>query len=153
MADCGKKLRAGLFGTLLPLAICLGGHNALASDPLPGDGIAPPVNVNIGLFYNQFNNAGTVGAPVGAIHGSTDSNDTHISTDITVARYIRTFQVAGFTAGAQIYEPYVQFLGTQKVGLSNIPTPVSGLPPFGPGHANLSAESGFGQPNLSVFAF
>jgi hypothetical protein len=154
MSNRGKRLRAGLFGTLLPLATCLGAHSALASDPLPGDGIAPPVNVNIGLFYNQFTNAGSYGAPVGTLYDSSDSHNTHISTDITVLRYIRTFQVDGITAGAQIYEPYVAFLGTQKVGLSNIP---SGLPaPFpalGSGQANLSTQGGFGQPNLSVFAF
>jgi hypothetical protein len=150
MSDRGKKLRAGLFGTLLPLATCLGAHSALASDPLPGDGIAPPVNVNIGLFYNEFSDAGAVGA----VHGSTYSQDTHISTDIAVARYIRTFQVHGITMGGQIYEPYVGFLGTQQAGQANIPSPLPApFPSFGPGRANLSAESGFGQPNLGVFAF
>src|SRR5271156_5169294 len=129
MSDRGKKLRAGLFGTILPLAACLGAHSALASDPLPGDGIAPPVNVNIGLFYNEFSDAGAVGA----VHGSTYSQDTHISTDIAVARYIRTFQIDGITAGAQIYEPYVGFLGGQTLGLSNIAGPpgTAGiLPPY-----------------------
>jgi hypothetical protein len=150
MPNRGKQRRAGLWGVLLPLATCLGGHSALASDPIPGDGIAPPVDVNIGMFYNEFTNAGAVGA----VHGSTYSQNTHISTDITVARYIRTFNVDGFDSGAQIYVPYAAFLGTQQAGIGDIASAAPGLlPAYGPGRANLSHESGFGQPNLGVFSY
>ncbi|OYV34173.1 MAG: hypothetical protein B7Z80_21910 [Rhodospirillales bacterium 20-64-7] len=116
--------------------------SAKASDPLPGDSIAPPVNVNIGMIYNQFNDAGALGA----LRGSTYSHNTHISTDIAVLRYIRTFEIKGVEAGVQIYEPYISFLGGQKLGLAN--TEPS---PFGAGTANLSHSSGFGQPNIGAF--
>ncbi|MDE8348959.1 MAG: transporter [Acidocella sp.] len=110
----------------------------MASDPLPGDSIAPPVNVNIGLIYSQFNDAGTFGA----LRGSNYTQDTHISTDITVLRYIRTFEIHGVEAGVQMYEPYIGFLGPQQLGVNTL---------AGPSKAHLSANSGFGQPNLSVF--
>ncbi|HQT63935.1 MAG: hypothetical protein B7Z75_03870 [Acidocella sp. 20-57-95] len=139
----GRKqiLRACLFSAALAFTAGTAGK-AMASDPLPGDSIAPPVNVNIGLLYNQFNDAGALGA----LRGSNYAHDTHISTDIAVLRYIRTFEIKGVEAGVQVYEPYVAFLGQQKIGLSN--TEPS---PFGAGTANLSHSSGFGQPNFGAF--
>jgi len=139
---------ACLFGASLSLALAAAPH-AFASDPLPGDDIAPPLNINIGMFYNQFNDDGAL-APV---RGSTYSQNTHISTDILVGRYIRTFDLGGHTAGYQAYVPYINFIGGQEGGVSNIPTPVAGLPSFGPGRASLSSNGGFGQINLSVFDF
>ncbi len=153
MSIRGKLLHAGRFSAILPFALGFG-HAAFASDPLPSDGVAPPVNVNIALYYNEFSDAGALGA----VHGSTYSHDTHISTDISVARYIRTFDVAGFLSGVQVYEPYVGFIGGQQVGVRNIAGPdvpaLGGqLPAYGAGRANLSHSSGFGQPNLGVFSY
>lgn len=150
----GDILRACLFGAALPVALALGSHSALASDPLPGDGIAPPVNINIFLYYNEFENAGEIGA----VHGSSYDDHTRISADINVARYVRTFDIGSLEAGFQMYEPYVGFLGPQEAGVQNIAGPnvpaLGGqLPSYGPGRANLSNESGFGQPNFGVFAF
>jgi len=127
----------------------LAGGAAHASDPLPGDLVAPPVNINIGLLYNEFGDAGSFGA----IRGNDVTDHTHISNDITVGRYIRTFDVGGTEFGAQVYLPFVQFIGAQELGINNIPTPVAGLPAFGPGRAGLSRTSGFAQPNLGVFMF
>ena len=154
MSNRGKYLRAGLFSMVLPFAAALGGHAALASDSLPGDGIAPPANVNIGMFYNIFTDAGGVGA----VRGGDYSQNTHISTDIVVGRYIRTFDVDGVLSGAQFYVPYVGFLGGQEAGISNIPGPYvpalgGQLPSYGAGHANLSHASGFAQPYLGVFSY
>jgi Putative MetA-pathway of phenol degradation len=150
MSNRRRQLRTGLFSVLLPLATTLGGHATFASDPLPGDSVAPPPNINIGIFYNEFNTAGEVGA----VHGDSDSKNTHISTNILVGRYIRTFDVGGFLSGVQVYVPYATFLGGQEAGVANIPSVAPGLlPAFGPGSANLSHESGFGQPNFGAFSF
>jgi len=142
----GSFLRACLFTSALLLGA---GHAALASDPLPGDSIAPPVNVNIGLLYNEYSDAGSFGA----IRGDNVTKNTRISNDIIVGRYIRTFDIGSLEAGVQVYVPFVQFLGTQELGINNIPAPEAGLPAFGSGKANLSNTSGFAQPNLGVFAF
>jgi hypothetical protein len=142
----GKFLRACVFTSAMLLGA---GHAALASDPLPGDDIAPPVNVNIGMLYNEYSDAGSFGA----IRGTDVTKNTRISNDIIVGRYIHTFDIGSLEVGVQAYVPFVQFLGTQELGINNIPTPVHGLPDFGPGKANLSNTSGFGQPNLGVFAF
>lgn len=131
------------------VAITLGAGVARASDPLPGDLVVPPANVNIGLFYNEFNDAGRFGQ----VHGGSVGNSTHLSDDILVGRYIRTFEVDGFNAGVQVYVPFVGFVGAQRVGQADIPTPVAGLPNFGPGHANLSSNTGFDQPNFSAFFY
>ena len=122
---------------------------ARASDPLPGDLITPPVNINIMLFYNEFSDAGQYGA----VRGDTTKNETHLSDDVLVGRYIRTFDVAGFNAGVQAYIPFVTFIGGQRVGIGNIPAPLPGLPAVGPGHANLTSNTGFDQPNFSAFFY
>ncbi len=137
MSQKTKFARACLFAAALSFTAGISGK-AMASDPLPGDAIAPPVNVNIGLVYNQFNDAGALGA----VHGSTYSHDTHISTDITVLRYVRTFDIDGVESGVQAYVPYVAFLGHQQLGLETA---------AGPSKASLSAKSGFGQPNFGAF--
>jgi hypothetical protein len=147
-------LRAGLFAGALALAAGISVTPAHASDPLPGDAIAPPVNINIALYYNIFTSAGALGA----VHGSTYSKDTDIRSDINVLRYIRTFNTPGIETGAQIYVPYVSFLGSQKLGVKNIPGPdvpaLGGpLPSYGAGSAALSHSSGFAEPNIGVFAF
>ncbi len=152
MSKMPKTLRASFIAAMLSLGVSLGGHAAYASDPFPGDAIAPPVDVNIGMFYNEFSDAGSIGAPSGGSY----SQDTHISTDILVGRYIRTFDAAGLLSGVQMYVPYVGFIGSQRAGTSNIPGPpgTAGiLPSYGPGYGSLSSESGFGQPNFGVFTF
>ncbi len=148
MSRLKQKLKVCLLGVAFPLGL-LASHAAMASDALPGDAVAPPANVNIALYYNIFSDAGTFGA----LRGSNYSHNTHISTDINVARYIRTFNVDGFLSGVQVYEPYVTFLGKQEAGIGNIPGVGGGLPAYGAGRADLSRQNGFGQPNFSVFSY
>ena len=131
MSYKGKFLRACLFGAVMAFSAGFAGK-ALASDPLAGDSIGLPPNINIALFYNIFVGSG-VFAPA---HGSNITNHTKLSLDVTVLRYVRTFDLAGMTAGAQIVVPYNAFLTPAKVG-----------------GASLSTQSGFQQPLLGVFAF
>jgi hypothetical protein len=150
MLHRSSLLRGFLLGSAFALGAGLAGPKAFAgSDPLPGDLVAPPVNINIALFYNEFNDAGQFGMA----HGGTVKTDTHFSDDISVARYIRLFSLDGYTAGVQAYIPYIAFLGQQQVGV-NLPSAAPGLlPPIGAGKANFSRNSGFGQPNLSAFIY
>lgn len=145
----GSFFRAWLLTAALPLAALLGAHAARASDPVPGDAIAPPPDVNIGLYYNIFSDA----SELGAVRGGSYDHSTHISTDVSVLRYIRTFSAGGMLAGVQIYEPYVTFLGTQEAGVANLGAAAPGLPSYGAGSADLSHQSGFGQPNIGAFIF
>jgi len=130
MSHRGKFLRAGLFGAIMAFSAGFAGK-ALASDPLPGDAIGLPPDVNIGLVYNQYQDTGTF-SPA---HGS-NIPDSHLANDVTVLRYVRTFGIDGYTVGAQVVFPYVAFLGGTKVG-----------------GEHLSTNSGFAQPLLGVFAF
>lgn len=149
MLHCLKPVR-GCLKLLGALALTVGfAFNARASDPLPGDLVTPPVNINIGLGYNYFTDTGQFGQ----VHGGSIKNNTHLSDDIVVARYIRTFMVDGFNAGVQAYVPYVAFIGNQQIGVPNIPGPIPGFPAFGPGRASLSSNDGFGQPNFSAFFY
>ncbi len=144
-----KLLRFGLFGLMILTAGGLAGGSARASDPLPGDAVAPPVNINIGLLYDEVSTADRY-APA---HGSDQRTDTHLSDDIAVARYIRTFSLGGYSSGVQVFVPRVWFLGQQRVGTS-LPSAAPGLlPPIGRGRADLSAQNGFGQPNFGAFIF
>jgi hypothetical protein len=131
MSYRGNFLRACLFGTVLAFSAGFAGK-ALASDPLPGDAIGLPPDVNIGLVYNEFVGAGTF-APA---HGSNISHHTNLSTDVTVLRYVRTFGIDGYTFGAQGVVPYQAFLSPAKIG-----------------GAKLSTNSGFTNPLFSVFVF
>jgi Putative MetA-pathway of phenol degradation len=150
MSKRARTSRPRLLTSLLSCGLSLGATAAYASDPLPGDAIAPPVNVNIGLFYNAFTDAGDVGSP----HGGSDSQDTHISTDVSVARYIRTFDVAGLLSGVDVFEEYTIFLGGQRASAGYLPSAAPGLlPPIGRAYASLSTQGGFGQPNIGVFTF
>jgi len=124
------------------LALSLSGARmALASDPLPGDLVAPPPNVNIVLYYNEFSDAGAL-QPV---HGHGYAKDTHISADVQALRYIRTFNIDGMLSGVQVVEPYVSFIGHQTVGVASTP--------FGPGRASLEHGGGFAQPWFGTFIF
>jgi hypothetical protein len=146
-----RTIRPHLLTASLALGLGFGAPAAYASDPLPSDAIAPPANVNIALFYNYFTDAGAFGS---ADNGGTYSQNTHISTDIVVARYIRTFNVAGLLSGVDVYEEYYGFVGNQRVGVGNIPSAAPGLlPSYGSGYGSFSAQSGLGQPNIGVFTF
>lgn len=140
--------RAWWFGAAFSF-VGLAAPAALASDPLAGDAIAPPLNINIALDYEEFQDAGTFGAT----HGANTTEDTHISDIVTVLRYVRTFSLSGMEVGLQAYVPIVNFLGTQQLGIPDIAAPAPGLPAFGAGKANLSNHSGFAQPNFGAFAF
>lgn len=147
------QLRAGLLAAALAFGAGFG-QPAAASDPVPGDAFAPPVNINIGMLYDEFSDAGTFGA----VHGSNYTKNTHISTNIVVGRYIRTFDIGGFLSGVQVFLPYVSFLGGQEVGVRNIAGPYvpalgGQLPAYGPGRASLTHNSGFAQPNIGLFSF
>jgi hypothetical protein len=148
MLGITRNTRAHLLTASLALGLSFSTTAAYASDPLPSDAIAPPANVNIALFYNYFTDAGAFGS---ADSGSTYSHDTHISTDVSVARYIRTFNVAGLLSGVDVYEEYYGFVGNQRVGTGSIPAGALGN--LGPGYGSFSAQSGFGQPNIGVFTF
>jgi len=126
------------------LALSFGARaHALASDPLPGDAISPPPNVNLLLYYNGLTNAGVL-EPV---RGSGYDKDTHISLDIQVLRYIRTFDVDGMVAGVQAMQPYVIFNGGQVLGEPHLP------PSDGPGRVDLSHSGGFAQPSFGAFIY
>jgi hypothetical protein len=127
----GNILRACLFGAALAFSAGFAGK-ALASDPLPGDAIGLPPNINIGLVYNQLESTGTY-APV---RGGNITKHTKLANDVTVLRYVRTFDVGGYTVGVQAVLPYVAFFGG---------TEIAG------GHP--SVNSGFAQPLLGVFTF
>jgi hypothetical protein len=130
MSYRGKFLRASLFGAVLAFSAGFAGK-ALASDPLPGDAIGLPPDVNIGLVYNQYEDTGTF-SPA---HGGNVPHS-RLSNDVTVLRYVRTFGIDGYTFGVQAVLPYVAFLGTTKVGGGSVAT-----------------NSGFAQPLLGAFAF
>jgi hypothetical protein len=135
------------------LLLTLGAHAANAgSDPLPGEAIAPPPNTNIVMFYNVFSDAGSYAG----VNGDTYDQHTHISTNSIALRYIHTFNTGGLLTGVQMVVPYVSFIGGQETGISDIPAPAgvpSSVPSYGPGRANLSHNSGFGEPMLGAFVF
>jgi Putative MetA-pathway of phenol degradation len=120
---------------LTMLMLCA--HPVWASDPLPGDAIAPPTNINIVLYYNIFTNAG-VSEPA---HGNGYAHGTHISLNVQALRYIRTFTLGGMLAGVQVVQPYASFVGKQTLG----------LPPAG--RFTLSHQNGFTQPYFGAFIF
>ncbi len=124
----GSRLRA-----CLVLAGLLLARPAAASDPLPGDLVAPPPDVNIALVYNEYLTAGQFGPA----HGAAQTQDTRIAYNITALRLIHQFSFDGFTGGVQVY-------ASAAPGL---------LPPIGPSTAHLSDQSGFAQPNFSAYFY
>jgi hypothetical protein len=133
MSYRGKLLRACLFGAALSFTVGFAGK-ALASDPLPGDAIGLPPDVNIGLYYNIFVSSGDF-EPA---QGSDQFTKVHskLALDVNVLRYVRTFDLGGMTVGAQVVFPINSFLSGTEVG-----------------GTHLSTQSGFQQPLLGVFAF
>ncbi|WP_297491796.1 transporter [Acidocella sp.] len=117
--------------------------NALTSDPLPGEAVPPPANINILFYYNLFTNAGVL-EPV---RGDGYARDTHISLDLQGLRYIRTFNAGGMLGGVQAILPYIGAVGHQVLGVPHLP------PTYGPGRINLSHSAGFIQPAFSAFIF
>ncbi|MDE1897076.1 MAG: hypothetical protein KGH91_08380 [Rhodospirillales bacterium] len=133
-------------------ALCLSPFSAQASDPWPDEALQPPSGLNIVLYYNAFANAGSYGQPGGEVIGQ----HTRINVDVQALRYIHTFNVENVLSGVQVYVPYASFIGSQQVGQPGIPAPAglpAGTPAYGPGHAALSATSGFGQPSFGAFVF
>jgi hypothetical protein len=126
-----KLTRACLFGGVLAISGAFA-HQAMASDPLAGDAIGLPPNISIALLYNQFSSDDAF-----TTSGGTKLNShSTLTDDVTIARFVHTFDVGGYTVGVQAVEPYVAFLGTAKV---------EGAP--------LTKNSGFAQPLLGVFTF
>ncbi len=136
-------------------ALCLAPPCAQASAPLPDEALQPPPGMNIVLYYNAFANAGSYGQPDGEVIGQ----HTRINVDIQALHYIHIFNVENVLSGVQVYVLYASFIGGQQVGQPGIPASAglpAGIPAYGPGHAALSAASGFGQPdarNLAVSAW
>jgi hypothetical protein len=131
MSYRGNLLRACLFGAALSFTAGFA-STAKASDPLPGDAIGLPPNVNIALYYNVFVASGDF-APA---HGSDVKDHSKLGLDVNVFRYVHTWGIDGMTVGAQVVVPINSFFGGTEVG-----------------GAHLSTQSGFQQPLLGVFAF
>ncbi len=131
MSQMSKFTRACLFGGVLAISGAFA-HQAMASDPLAGDAIGLPPNISIALLYNQYSNDDAF-----TTSGGTKLNkNSNLTTDVTVARIVHTFDVGGYTVGIQAVEPYVAFLGNVKVE-----------------GGSLTKNSGFAQPLLGVFTF
>ena len=137
--DILRNIMVAALVLLLPAARA----HAINSDPLSGDAIAPPPDVNIVLYYNVFTDAGVLEPVRGGGYGK----DTHISLDIQALRYIRTFNIDGMLSGVQLVQPYVGFVGNQVLGVPHLP------PSFGPGRVSLSHSAGFDQPSFGAFIF
>lgn len=134
------------------LGLCLAAPCARASDPWPGEAEQPPPDLNIVLYYNAFSNTGSYGPA----HGDVNDKNTRISVDVQALRYIHTFDIQNVLAGVQVYVPYVNFIGNQQLGVSNIAAPAglpAGTPSYGAGHAALRGGNGFGQPSFGAFLF
>ncbi len=150
LAVMGMRSRwiAVLGGGLFLVSACM----ARASDPMPGDAVALPSNINVFLYYNELSNAGAFAPVRGGIYGQ----HTRIAIDFQALRYIHTFTLWGMLAGVQVWEPYTFFPGGQEVGISNIAAPPglpAGTPAYGPGRAHMTHGGGFGQPNFGAFIF
>lgn len=104
---------------------------AYASDPAPGDAVTLPPNVNLAIVYNQFGSTGSF-----VTSNGTSLHHTRGVDDVTILRFVRSFEVGGFVSGVQVYLPYVGFLGSQKVGGGHVPS-----------------ASGFAQPNFGAFSW
>ena len=127
---------------------------AYASDPLAGDAYAPPPNISMVMLYDFYHNSDEYGGQLGDPHAPNATNDTRIAANIFVARYLHSFLIDNYNAGVQVYAPYVSFLGNQQIGINDLGTPAPGiLPSLGPGSANITATSGFAQPNFSFYIF
>lgn len=124
--------------------------SALASDPLPGDTVAPRLNSNALLLYDQYQNDDRYGGQPSNPHAP---DAAHIEANVFVIRYVHDFSLAGHNAGIQFYLPYVTYLGGQRLGINDLGSAAPGLPSLGPGHVDLSRTNGFAQPNFGAFFF
>lgn len=153
MANRSRRFLPILLGVILiaPLGLA---DPAFASDPLAGDAYAPPPNISMVMLYDFYHNSDKFGGQLGDPQGPNATQDTKITANIFVARYLRSFLIDNYNAGVQVYAPYVSFLGSQHVGINDLGTPAPGiLPSLGPGSANLTATSGFAQPDISFYIF
>jgi hypothetical protein len=153
MAHRSRRFLPILLGAIIIARLGLA-NPAFASDPLAGDAYAPPPNISMVMLYDFYHNDDEYGGQLGNPHGPNATQDTKITANIFVARYLRSFLIDNYNAGIQIYAPYVSYLGGQHVGINDLGTPAPGLlPSLGSGSANLSATSGFAQPNFSFYVF
>jgi hypothetical protein len=153
MAHRSFRLLPILLGAIALAPIGLAGP-ACASDPLAGDTYAPPPNINMVMLYDFYHNSDQYGGQLGDPHAPNATDDTRFAANSFVFRYLHSFLVDNYNAGVQVYAPYVSFLGNQQVGINDLGTPAPGiLPSLGPGSANITATSGFAQPNFSFYIF
>ena len=146
-------LRTCFFSAIFAAAAGYAGQ-ALASDPLPGDLVAPGPNINILMLYDFFQNDNQFGGQPGNPHGPNATQSTRIAANIFVSRYLRTFNLDGYSSGVQVYLPYVAYLGNQSLGINNLGSKAPGfLPSLGPGRADLTSTKGFAQPSFGFFTF
>jgi hypothetical protein len=132
----------------------LAAAGALASDPLPGDTVAPLPNSNLIMLYDEYQNDDRYGGQPGNAHGPDSTKDTHLAGNFFVLRYVHGFSLAGHDAGVQVYLPYVAYFGGQSAGINDLGSAAPGLlPSIGRGHVNLSNTSGFAQPNFGAFFY
>ncbi len=142
-----------LFGAILIARLGFA-ERAFASDPLAGDAYAPPPNVDAVMLYDFYHNDDRYGGQLGNVHGPDATQNTQITANIIVARYLHSFLLDNYNVGVQVYVPIVNYLGGQQVGINDLGTPAPGiLPSLGSGSANLSKTSGIAQPNFSFYIF
>jgi hypothetical protein len=135
-----------VFGAAAPVA--------LASDPLPGDSVAPPLNSNLIMVYDEYQNENRFGGQPGNPHGPDAKHDTRFEGNFFVFRYVHDFGLEGHNAGVQVFLPYVTYLGGQQLGINDLGSARPGLlPSLGRGSINLSKTNGFAQPNFGAFLF
>jgi hypothetical protein len=112
------------------------------------------VNINIAMFYNEFQDDNVLGGQPGDPHGPSATHNTRIVANITTARYIHTFTIDGYGAGVQVFLPYAAYLGPQRLGIDDLGSVAPGLlPSLGSGRANLTKTSGFAQPSFGAYIF
>jgi len=152
MTHRNTRLLSVLFGVALLARLGFIG-NALASDPLAGEGHAPYPNTTILMLYDFYHNDNVFGGQLGNPNGP-NAHDTKITVNIVVPRVLHSFDLGGYNAGVQAYLPYISYLGDQHIGINDLGSAAPGLlPSLGPGRANLGATSGFAQPNFAFYIF
>ncbi|WP_395069063.1 transporter [Paraburkholderia silvatlantica] len=90
--------------------------------------VLPPSIDNMAILYNFSTYANTYVTPSG-----TSENNTRVSNNVSLLRYFRSFSVAGMPGAFQYFQPYVGWLGNQRIGGETLPS-----------------HNGFGQPTLNL---
>lgn len=132
LGNPSQKARPALAAGAILAALVIAGRTAHASIPLPYDFPAPPPNLNVVAFYNEFSSANSFYTPDG-----TRIQDSRIQADVSLVRLIHTCSpIDGMPWGVQVLAPYIAYLGSQQV--------------FG---VTQSANSGFAEPQFSAFIY